>query len=270
MILFSLTACGSSSIPAPAADQQTEASSNTERKSGISRQPGSEAAETNQESDADADKTTEMITGNVFFGSYPQESGSVSPLEWIVLDQNGESVLLLTKESVESLPWHNARESITWDKSDIRAWLNSDFLRTAFTQSEQDSIILAHLDNGDDLGYGTSVGESTQDKVFLLSGAELERYLPSSDVRTVKPTSYAISHGAYTNGSGNCAWWLRSPGMTESSPAYVASAGDIGNRAHEANETIIGVRPAIWVNVDALYSDETRAVDNPVTEGSEN
>ena len=146
-----MTGCGC--ISSPAADRQTETSGDAENKSGSSQAPGSEAVETNQDSDADAEKTTEMITGNVFFGSYPQESESATPLEWIVLDQNGESVLLLTKESIESIPWHNTRESITWDKSDIRAWLNSDFLQTAFTQSEQDCIILTDLDNGDDLGY---------------------------------------------------------------------------------------------------------------------
>ena len=36
--------------------------------------------------------------------------------------------------------------------------------------------------------------------------------------------------------------------MTPTSPAYLASAGTIGSRAHEVDETIIGVRPAMCVS----------------------
>lgn len=50
------------------------------------------------------------------------------------------------------------------------------------------------------------------------------------------------------------AWWLRSPGISATSPAYLASNGDVGNRAHEMTETIIGVRPAIRVKKTAVAS----------------
>ena len=195
----------------------------------------------------------------MFFGDYPQTGDTTEPIEWIVLDIQDDRVLLLAKDCIESLPWHNSHVSVTWGNCDLRAWLNGEFLQTAFTAEEQDGILLTDLENGDDLGYGTPEGRDTQDKVFLLSGSEMERYLPSDDVRMVKPTAFAISHGAYTNGSGNCAWWLRSPGMTETSPAYIASAGSVGNRAHEMDETIIGVRPAIWVKKTALVSESITA-----------
>ena len=98
------------------------------------------------------------------------------------------------------------------------------------------------------------------------SGSEMERYLPSDDVRMVKPTAFAISHGAYTNGSGNCAWWLRSPGMTETSPAYIASAGSVGNRAHEMDETIspleTGLDFGVKMNKDFIGRDAIAARKN--------
>ena len=46
--------------------------------------------------------------------------------------------------------------------------------------------------------------------------------------------------------------------MTDTSPAYFASSGEIGSRAHEVDETIIGVRPAIRVDrsvIAALEND---------------
>lgn len=82
------------------------------------------------------------------------------------------------------------------------------------------------------------------------SGDEGQKYLTNDELRTAVPTCQALSQGAYTNGAGQCAWWLRSPGMTETSPAYYASGGSIGSRAHEVNETIIGVRPAMWVKME--------------------
>ena len=145
---------------------------------------------------------------------------------------------------------HNAREAVTWEESDLRATLNGAFLDAAFTDAERSVIFEVALNNGDDMGYGTPVGANTTDRVFLLSVEEGLRYLPNASDRTVSPTPYAVKQGAYTNGEGNCAWWLRSPGMTDTSPAYFASAGDVGNRAHEVNENIIGVRPALWIKAE--------------------
>jgi hypothetical protein len=124
-------------------------------------------------------------------------------------------------------------------------------------EEEKAAIIPSDLETKDDLDYGTAVGENTKDAVFLLSASEALEFLKVGD-KTVSPTSYAIRQGAYTNGEGHCAWWLRSPGMTDTSPAYFASSGEIGSRAHEVDETIIGVRPAIRVDrsvIAALEND---------------
>ena len=258
-LLLSLTACGQT-------DSSTESGSDIKQREVRTDAVTSDNSEAEPPTAPEKESETEEITGTVFFGSFPQNTESPEPIEWLVLGSDGDKVLLLTKKSIESLPWHNTHEGITWDGSDIRAWLNGEFLQTAFTKEEQEGILLTDLDNGDDLKYGTAVGKNTQDKVFLLSGAEIEKYFPSVDERTVKPTPCAISHGAYTNGSGDCAWWLRSPGMTETSPAYIASAGDFGNRAHEMDETIIGVRPAIWVKADSVKAGGTK---NSVSEKSE-
>ena len=186
----------------------------------------------------------------VHFGRYPQQTDEEEPIEWLVLDEQDGQMLLLSKDCLASLPWHNAHTAVTWDMSDLRVWLNGEFLENAFSEEEQSMIVLCDLDNSDVLQYGTPVGADTRDRVFLLSGDEGEKYLTNDELRTAVPTRYALSQGAYTNAAGQCAWWLRSPGMTETSPAYYASVGSIGSRAHEANETIIGVRPAMWIKME--------------------
>lgn len=201
----------------------------------------------------DADGDTAIIPDSpttIYFGCYPQQTAEDEPIEWLVLDEQDGQMLLLSKDCLASLPWHNAHTAVTWDISDLRAWLNGEFLENAFSEEEQSMIVLCDLDNSDVLQYGTSAGADTQDRVFLLSGDEGQKYLTNDELRTAVPTRQALSQGAYTNGAGQCAWWLRSPGMTETSPAYYASAGSIGSRAHEVNETIIGVRPAMWVKME--------------------
>ena len=178
----------------------------------------------------------------VSLGKYQSRS-----IDWIVLNVDEDSALLLSKDILSSRPWDVTGANKTYDKSSIRVWLGGEFTSAAFSEDEKARFLLTDLDNSDQHGCGTPAGADTQDKVFLLSISEMQTYLPEP-LRAVTPTRQAVSQGAYTNGAGECAWWLRSPGMTLTSPAYLASAGSLGSRAHEVNETIIGVRPAMWVS----------------------
>ncbi len=151
-----------------------------------------------------------------------------------------------------SLPWHNEQVPVTWEKSDLRTWLNSEFLNTAFTSKERMAIRNVIRDNSDDFKNGTTVGANTIDKVILLNGAEWKRYFETGKPSRVMPTAYALKQGVYANETGTVAWWFRSPGTQETSPAYLNSWGDLGSRNHQVNETIIGVRPVMWVDKAVL------------------
>lgn len=200
------------------------------------------SASAREESSASSQKASEEKT--VSFGNYQNEK-----IEWYVLDQKDGNTLLLSVHALDSRPFNDG--PATWDNSSLRSWLNGEFYEDAFDSTEQQKIQTTKLDNGDDLKYGTKTGENTEDRVFLLSASEAEKYL-NGEEKTTSPTKYAADQGAYTNENGNCAWWLRSPGMNDAGPAYYSSQGDIGTRAHEGSETIIGVRPAIWIASDAL------------------
>ena len=103
-------------------------------------------------------------------------------------------------------------------------------------------------------GYNTSGGNNTQDKVFLLSDAEVWKYFKDDDARKCAPTDYAIKQGAYTSiaykaAEGTAAgwWWLRSPGFDQLRAAYVYIGGSL-----MSNSVDIGsgcVRPALWINL---------------------
>lgn len=184
----------------------------------------------------------------VSFGQYPQKK----KIKWYVLDHKGQNTLLLSENCIDSRVWDQTHQKKTWDLSDVRHWLNHDFVNQAFTSKQKKAIKVTSLKNKDDLNYGTPAGKKTKDRVFLLSGSEAKKYLAGQSIRKTKPKRYASDQGCYTNEDGNCAWWLRSPGMNKKSPAYIASNGDVGNRAHQADEDIIGIRPAMWVKTDRL------------------
>lgn len=226
MAMVLLTGCASTS--------QNEPSESTV----VSQTP--EAATDQAESTAAASSGSETVS----FGSYRNRK-----IQWYVLDQEDGKALLLSVQALDSRPF--SEEAATWDRSSIRAWLNGGFYQEAFSDSEKQNIIVRKLTSGDDLNYGTKTGQDTEDRVFLLSASEAKKYL-SKGQTTTSPTDYASSQGAYTNDKGDCAWWLRSPGINDDGPAYYSSQGDIGTRAHQSSENIIGIRPAMWVNADAL------------------
>ncbi len=173
----------------------------------------------------------------VQFGSYPQEAsgGAKSPISWLVLGEKDGYTLLLSRDVLDSILFHKKRAEITYEKSDIRAWLTLDFYNVAFTESEKAAL------------------KADGDRVFLLSHEEVERYLPRESDRLTKPTARARRNGVYTNSSGECAWWLRSPSpMGKNQSDYLSSGGSFGYRAHYVDDPAIVVRPAVWVKTKSL------------------
>ena len=83
------------------------------------------------------------------FGTYSQtaEGNDETPIEWLVLDRNGDHALLLSRYSLDVHAFYPEHVDITWEKGTLRAWLNDDFLNRAFTAEEQAAILLTSLDN---------------------------------------------------------------------------------------------------------------------------
>ena len=103
--------------------------------------------------------------------------------------------------------------------------------------------------------YDTSPGNDTNDKVFLLSITEVNKYFNfSNDVaRKCAPTDYAIANGAFTvdkyktGGRATGWWWLRSPGDNRYCAADVDYAGSVDYGGDDARCSGHVVRPALWV-----------------------
>ena len=98
----------------------------------------------------------------------------------------------------------------------------------------------------------TYPGGATQDKVFLLSIAEANKYFRSDSARQCEPTQYAVANGAYASSdNGSCWWWLRSPGGSQGSAAGVPSVGAVSCSGYYVAYDSAAVRPALWINLDS-------------------
>ena len=197
------------------------------------------------------------IGREVIFGSYEQDGNTgngAEDIEWIILARTGDNALLLSKYGLDAKEYHEEWEDITWEQSDIRSWLNSSFMDTAFTGEEQGAILKTEVDNSQAEGnseYDTIGGNNTEDRVFLLSYKEaFEDYFSSDEERICMPTDYAVQNGAYTNDdTGACSWWLRSPGLDQNFAAIVRRDGSPGSSSvYHDNDC---VRPALWINLES-------------------
>lgn len=198
---------------------------------------------------------TAAVGDTVYFGTYEQDDKKANGKEdilWTVLEKTDDAVLLLSVYGLDCQPYHNKNEVVTWETSSIRQWLNNDFLNEAFTSEQQAKIRTADVPAHENPDFETNPGNSTKDKVFLLSTAEAEQYLRSDEQCRCIPTTYAISHGVSCgtnkhNGYNTGTWFLRTPGLDGTMAGYVSSAGKIRHVGYSVTTVFVGVRPAIWV-----------------------
>ncbi len=193
------------------------------------------------------------IGTTVQFGEYEQDadnSNGMEPIEWIVADVQDDTCLLISKYILDIRQYNKTAKPNTWEASNVRKWLNESFLNTAFNENEQKYILLTDVDNSPAQGaYFADSGNNTEDKVFLLSFMEASKYFPTDESRiaTMTPNAYAVSGDEDIYGG----WWTRSPYKWDGSP-FIIETGELGIRGYITATRKSGIRPAIWVPVDAL------------------
>ncbi|MBR5995094.1 MAG: hypothetical protein IK026_00710 [Eubacteriaceae bacterium] len=199
----------------------------------------------------------------VIFGSYEQNnntSDGKEEIEWLVLAREGDRVLLISRYALDYQSY-NSWKSVTWEKCSLRKWLNGTFINNAFSTNEQAIIQRTTVTADKNPQYNTSPGNSTTDKVFLLSIKEANKYFSSDKARQCEPTAYCKSAGAFKDYQFNCNWWLRSPGDGSENAAIVQDDGSIKydgiivenvnlNFGYLVTVTTGTVRPALWVNLE--------------------
>ena len=212
-------------------------------------------------------------------------------LEWIVLDIKDGKALVLSKDIIEFIPFcdymspylgANTTWNMTWNGQDpennkpLRNWLNDDFFDQAFSGSQKEKIFVTAIDGDDNPVFGTNGGGSSEDRVFILSAAELndEKYFPNIEDRMAKrlPTAIplapyqndpAIQHGNLNPDKQNAGdlltsyYWVRTPGIFGYTQAFVNYTGEIICTGVDKKFMVAGARPAMWVDAEAFGIKDT-------------
>lgn len=206
-------------------------------------------------SNAKAQMPAILSVGDYYiFGQYDQDNNAengLEPIEWLVLAQEGDRVLLLSRLSLDYQSYHNAGGDIIWKDAAVRAWLNQDFFLNAFSHSEQDAIPEQVISNAPDQGnadWETTAGDNTKDRVFLLSIAEANHFFESNNDRKNRGTETARAQGARLWPLEETDWWLRSPGKVQHDAGFVGTNGGYHSNAATNKK---GIRPALWFDTTA-------------------
>ena len=187
----------------------------------------------------------------VDFGHYEQDGNlenGPEPIRWRVLSEENGKALLLSEYGLDTKSYNEEWEEVTWEECTLRNWLNDDFYRTAFSEEQQNLIMLTQLINKDNLDYNINGGNDTEDKIFLLSIEEVGEYFSDDESRKCYATQYARNIGADVQPStGASSWWLRSPGYYASIAAVVNHVGWIYTTGYRVYFSDNVVRPAMWI-----------------------
>ncbi len=198
----------------------------------------------------------------VFFGHDPN-AGTEEPLEWLVLDADRENgkLFVISRYALGAMAFSSkAISAYSWENSIVREWLNGTLLNTAFTPEEQAAIQDTEVDLSEEQGLKgwNSAGraaESTNDKLFLLSALEVQKYLVKDEWLLCAVPDSAEEKAYQTsakelNGRKTCDYWLRNAAY-KTNAGIVRADGKIDKES--MNNGRGAVRPAMWVSIYAVY-----------------
>ena len=88
----------------------------------------------------------------ITFGHYEQDNNldnGKDTIEWQVLylDRTNNRALVISRYALDCQPYNNENTNVTWETCSLRAWLNDEFLASAFSEDEQNYILMTNVDN---------------------------------------------------------------------------------------------------------------------------
>ena len=306
--VFSMTACKGSSekddsgkkkAKTTTEEKETEPeeseASNPEETSGSETVASSET-ETTAEPTTARPALCEVSGDYVLFGYYEQDGNlenGPEPIEWQVLYSDEYGILLLSRYILDGHAFNQNTSEYTWENSELRAWLNNDFLNSAFNEEEQALIKSGTIMNFSNPVGPVEGGQATQDKVFCLNIEEVrqfftfdnwyeDQYAGTCLDLTAEVTNYAAEHCTHwvwteqqlesskdyfdisrVLGLDVAPWWLRTPGGIT-----VSGLGGISAQyPDKLDSQDVGVRPALYLVPNAVDLPEKEPENNTVMDG---
>jgi hypothetical protein len=169
----------------------------------------------------------------------PKEQPKPHRHKWRALrsDAAHNRVAAITCDIVEQMSYHEGGGNVTWETCTLRRWLNGSFY-DSLPADMRAHVAKVPVNNPKNAQHGTTGGNDTEDKVFLLS-IDAARALFKDDEDRV----------AMFGGKASW-WWLRSPGYRSDNAAIVNNGGSVRDNGLVHNFAG-GVRPALWLNLES-------------------
>lgn len=194
------------------------------------------------------------------------------PITWKILQEESDNIFVMSEIILDSQLFYHERTATrtiddktiypsNYKESDLRVWLNNDFLNWAFDEADRTVIKETLVDNGrPTTGYGSGTDRSqfmcddTNDKVFLLSVTDVKTYLPNTNARKLQASDYAKCQGVDMSYAGSGSWWLRT--ANDAFPAGDAPYSEriVSKQGYNTSSTYVnytngGVVPALNITV---------------------
>lgn len=178
------------------------------------------------------------------------ETEGKEKVEWIILEKNGSEALLVSKNVIHATTFEGAE----WSKSSLCTWLNapdSSFYTSVFSRSERALIIPKTVaTNYTDAEGNSQIDMAYESYIFLLGLSEVQKYFQTNEQRCAEATGFVKTSPVHINEGNGCApYWLRNTNP-DGTTMYVGSAGVAYEEGRDGTDTIMGLRPAMWVRVN--------------------
>lgn len=184
----------------------------------------------------------------VTLGRYDTNPVSIGTerLQWLVLQREGNTLMLITKEGIAGSIYHQKHTEVNWKDSELCAFLNDTLCDDIFSKYEKEMLV----DN-----------PITQDRLSLLSVTEVEALFPDDTSRQLSITDVAKSKGTNINyatktnqwdvkGYRSSWWWLRGDDKKSIFAPIVTEDGIVLTDEKYVNKPNGAIRPVVWVRVE--------------------
>lgn len=192
---------------------------------------------------------------------------------WRLLEKSGNKVLLLAEDIVDHAPYDRSTgdDFVPWRRSHLRKHIGRDLPMLLFTDAEYECVALTATPYTKN-PFSKTLDDGDDDKLFILTIEEVSKYLCNGksynlfdspgDIEYISD-EYNKKRVAKMPNTSIDWWWLRTPaedidvrnmymfrrGDVEHRECFVDSMGRIAVHGSSYEETMGGIRPAMWLNL---------------------
>lgn len=195
------------------------------------------------------------VGDTILFGRYEQDNNhdnGPEAISWRVLDKKDGNVLIISEMALDKSPFF----AIYWKRSYIPGFLNNTFLDDFTAEEKAQLVEITVTADRHPKKPETDQGADVQNKVFLLSVDEADRYFKDNQDRVCYATEYLkhecardVGDNKMIEADGRCDWWLRTAYSNWSNGAIIANIDPSGGVNMSTHDCRMGLRPACWIRL---------------------